>query len=434
MIHISSKIQLFKDATLYILLFLMLFVPYEFTPIKASLIMLLIIFTASFSIISKRTFLSKKMLLWCGSLICCGLLFVTWGMLNSESNAIKVLPVYVLWPVVYIFIICAISSLSSVNNTIRLFLWSTVVICLYSILFILAQAGIIPFYGFLQIVDNAGFDLSRDFVSYSMPSITSLLYLIPFLISALLLWDSADNMPIKSRTLYTVVIFSLTTMIFSSRRIFWIIVALSPGFTILFLSLINKRQKLGRFTIILKNSKKLSYIIFLLIASLAILYRKEVAELVSHIANSSIISDALTFRDEGTVVRDNQMHSLIESWAENPLFGAGHGASSRYCIRSEEFPWMYELSYFALLFQTGIVGFAFYCGIIVWVYYKAIIVSRDDLQKSLYLIPSLVGLSCFLVANATNSYLQAYDHMWTLFIPIAFINYFIINKDPLRAR
>ena len=38
------------------------------------------------------------------------------------------------------------------------------------------------------------------------------------------------------------------------------------------------------------------------------------------------------------------------------------------------------------------------------------------------MIPMLVGLSGLLIADATNPYLEKFDEMWTLFLPLAVIN------------
>jgi len=59
--------------------------------------------------------------------------------------------------------------------------------------------------------------------------------------------------------------------------------------------------------------------------------------------------------------RDAQLAALTDGWRAHPVFGAGLGAVAR-VIRSDSQPWAYELSYNALLFQTGLVGLALYVG------------------------------------------------------------------------
>ena len=59
---------------------------------------------------------------------------------------------------------------------------------------------------------------------------------------------------------------------------------------------------------------------------------------------------------------------------------------------------------------------------ILWIYLKGIQILKYNSDLSPYMLPLLVGLSCFLVANATNPYLQKYDYLWVIFLPIAIIN------------
>ena len=42
---------------------------------------------------------------------------------------------------------------------------------------------------------------------------------------------------------------------------------------------------------------------------------------------------------------------------------------------------------------------------------------------------SLVGTTCFLIASASNPYLEKFDFLWVLFFPVA-----IIHVDAVDAR
>lgn len=132
--------------------------------------------------------------------------------------------------------------------------------------------------------------------------------------------------------------------------------------------------------------------------------------------------------DLGAMIRADQFSLLIKSWKEKPFFGWGYGSVSQYIIRSDETPFIYELSYIALLFQTGIVGFAIYMSLIFWIFYKFYkLRNRVDPEMNKFNVSILVGLTTFLLANATNPYLYAFDHMWTLFYPLLILNTQILN-------
>jgi hypothetical protein len=45
------------------------------------------------------------------------------------------------------------------------------------------------------------------------------------------------------------------------------------------------------------------------------------------------------------------------------------------------------------------------------------------------MLPLSVGLAAFLIANATNPYLLKFDFMWALFLPLALINRWLVERD-----
>jgi hypothetical protein len=127
--------------------------------------------------------------------------------------------------------------------------------------------------------------------------------------------------------------------------------------------------------------------------------------------------------------RSNQLVALMTEWGNAPLLGAGHGASAAGSVRSVEMPWAYELSYAALLFHTGLVGFVAYSSAVVWIYAEGVGVIVDGGPRASYMLAVLVGLTCFLVGNATNPYLEKYDLMWVIFLPIALINHRRLERE-----
>jgi hypothetical protein len=134
-------------------------------------------------------------------------------------------------------------------------------------------------------------------------------------------------------------------------------------------------------------------------------------------------------RDVSATARSNQFVALVTEWANAPLLGAGHGASAAGSVRSVEMPWAYELSYAALLFHTGLLGFIAYTSAVAWIYAEGIRTIRDGGPRSAYMLATLVGLTCFLIGNATNPYLEKYDLMWVVFLPVALINHRRLERD-----
>jgi hypothetical protein len=128
-------------------------------------------------------------------------------------------------------------------------------------------------------------------------------------------------------------------------------------------------------------------------------------------------------------VRAEQFFTLYNGWQQTPLFGAGHGASALGPLRSVEMPWAYELSYAALLFHTGIIGFLIYSSGVICIFWMGLKIMRSGHWLGIYMLPVLVGTTCFLIANATNPYLEKFDYIWVIFLPVALINIWLLNKD-----
>ena len=97
-------------------------------------------------------------------------------------------------------------------------------------------------------------------------------------------------------------------------------------------------------------------------------------------------------------------------------------------------PWAYELTYLALLYHTGIVGFVAYSAGLFWTFLKSRQIARTGWPQAPYLVATLVGTASFVLANATNPYLEKYDSIWVLFLPIAFINVWLIETRRSKAK
>jgi hypothetical protein len=126
-------------------------------------------------------------------------------------------------------------------------------------------------------------------------------------------------------------------------------------------------------------------------------------------------------------LRAYQADRLLEKWTEAPVFGHGFGATIDGFARDLAEPWRWELQYHALLFQTGVVGMLLVlAGALLTM--NAVIRAagaRPDLVPSL--VVACTGAAGMLIGNATNPYLQAPGHVWSIFLPIAVANVMLLS-------
>ncbi|MFZ7131934.1 MAG: O-antigen ligase family protein, partial [Eubacteriales bacterium] len=138
--------------------------------------------------------------------------------------------------------------------------------------------------------------------------------------------------------------------------------------------------------------------------------------------------------DSTNSVRRQQFFALIEGWKENPILGSGSGAPAPGYIRDVNMPWAYELVYVAKLFHTGLVGFIIYSLQIFWIYLLSYRIIKSKSHLKYYTISIITGMTAFLIANASNPYLEKYDYMWVVFLPIAIINTWLIERPKEAER
>jgi hypothetical protein len=132
--------------------------------------------------------------------------------------------------------------------------------------------------------------------------------------------------------------------------------------------------------------------------------------------------------NEAAMIRIEQLIALLNGLEDVPVFGAGLGMGVEY-IRDPEAPWNYELRYFALLYQVGILGFILYGLGVAWMLYRGIHIISGNSMFGAYMFSMLCGCCGALIAEATNPYLNQFGHLWMIFLPLATINLWLAQKS-----
>ena len=422
----------------YLLFFLMLVFPLvlSLVYVKAFLFGLLLVFVGVRGVRQLYLHLHLKVIVWTLALAVVSLFFCFKGMFLGAPGAVKCTEVYVVWPLVYLVLLSGIDSMGTLKGLGKTMVLSSCFIGLFGILFSLSQLGVIPPIPYLDSLISAD-ELSSGFgsehVELYFPGLVSMPFLVPFLVAMIVAGPRDPDTKLGLRVwLWLALLVDLIVALLSGRRGLQLVTILAPLLTFVLGSFQPVKQRV----LLRKSIGK-----FALIAGLGIVISVPLLHSVYPITYEGLTERFSTGWDFGASSLDDspgarreQYFALVDGWIRDPLTGAGLGASAYGSIRSETMPWSYELYYLALLFQTGIVGFAVYTAGIVWIFWSAIKIIRAGGAYSKLLIPVVVGVSGFLIATGTNPYLARFDGIWVVFLPLAFINHWLLTPDQALER
>jgi len=417
----------------YFLFFLMLSFPMvvSLLYVKAVLFAILLIFVAVRALTRFRLDLRPKVVIWTLALANVSLLFGIRGVFLGTPGAVKGIQVYFVWPLVYLVLLGGIHNMRALRALEKTMVFSSAFIFFFGAAYSLSQLNIlpeIPHLDSLMSLDDLSSGIYDGYAGLAFPGLNSLPFLVPFLIATVVArWSQPRKRPIPKLLLSLVLILNLALVLVSGRRALQLVTVLSPLLILVLSSFQPPKEKLflrrslGRCTVVLVLAVTLS------VPLLGPVYSISFPGIADRFS-SGFAFDSNSF-DESPDARRQQYFALTRSWLENPLIGSGLGASAYGSSRSDTMPWAYELYYSLMLFHTGLLGFMAYAAGIIWIYWTGIkIIKRGGISSEL-LLPVLVGMSGLLIATVTNPYLARFDGIWVIFLPLAFINHWLLKQD-----
>ena len=421
MYWLAKFINLFIIGIGCLLFFMMLFVPTVYQPIKAVLLILIIGSIIIKALYDWHPFLYIAILYWTIFFVLVGALFILYGFINETPGAFRVGTVYILWPIVFTILICGINSEKIIDRLFHVMLVAIFAISLYGLSYILNSSGWLPDYLFFNVFpgEYQSISLTKGYVETSLRSLSSLIFLIPLIIAALLTWPNNFKLPIHRFWLWLSLVFGIA-FVLSGRRVLLLVVIISPFITLFFRTFLPKSHKTVNRRLLYKFFAVITFFLVAIFIYLQTLYNFDFQVFVD-----KFLDGFRFYTDKGASLRRIQFYALINGWLESPLFGKGLGAVAN-IIRSQKYPWSYELYYISILFQTGLFGFFAYVSGILWIYWIGIKMICSGNKLGYYILPVLVGLTSFLIASGTNPYIGKFDYIWVLFLPLAIINYWIL--------
>lgn len=390
----------------YALVGLMMVFPTKLQAVKLALLAAIFIFSI---FRSPNRVIPIKLLFWGYLYMLCGLVSICYGMILNNPAPHKYIPVYVFWPILFTYFSFLIdkeyfySLLKVIKYYLTVILVTGILAC---IVFNLSLMQVEEFMGY-----NSAIRPGYPIVGIMGPSVTSMIFWYFFYFTRFLL--NKDVGLTDRINLILGIIYILMT----SRRILFLNFFLVFVFIMLLIPFVKKGiQKTEMKRMFKKRIGAIMLTVFVLMGAAYWL----------GLFDFSAIGDFLTKTGEASdTPRLLQSEALIEGWMESPFVGNGSGVNAS-VVRSET-PGTYELSYLAMLFERGIIGtvifFLMYLVLMVW----SIRCLKKDAIKLTDTFALIIALNLFMLANATNPYLNAFDYMWFLFI--LFVNIRISNES-----
>ncbi len=395
--------------------FLMLLLPASYQAYRGILLLVIIFFSV---FVKGKLYLNKSVaILWIINLST-SLFFIIRGIILKAPGAIPVSTVYLFWPMLYLYFANRCRSLDSICYYTKIIVWGGICTCLLLLLFIVNVFYPTPIISDIAVAQNFQSGFFDGFIKLHSENLTIIPYIFAFTFTLLMLRYIFGKIPFGNKKIVIIgFLLSAILILVSGRRAFWMLALLCPLIIVTLLELTGFHIK-ARYYIMFATG-----FVILLIGLLWIL-PLNVDTIVKEFLSSFEFNQA-----KSNIIRKEQYIALISDWEKYPLLGHGLGSVSTSCIRSEESPWNYELSYVALLFQVGIIGFLIYFLSVTWIFFQSIKIVKRNHEFATILLPQVVGLICFLIMNASNPYLLKFDLLWILFLPIISINAYLVNKS-----
>ena len=335
-----------------------------------------------------------------------GLSASLYGVIVGAPGALRVLTVMAIYPILFTIIAFTYEH-ADARRLSKIFVISAWLLIAVDLAYIISNL-LFPYNSyaiFLEelYLEGAVIDNADSYYKFTVPNLSSILFLLPFFFFSII----ASR---KKNKLNFILIFAFLfgISILSGRRA--IVVCFVFGSFLAYIISGN----LHKFN--LRQWKRKT--IFAIFISALIYYILNKYELLNFYLTQ--IESTFNFEENASnKERSLQFNELIDGIINAPFFGNGAGAAAGY-LRSDTQAWTYELSYVALVFQCGIIGFIIYFFGIVFLINGIRKIVKKNIDEGFSLC-YLAGFLSFLIANATNPYLGKYDYMWLIFIPVAML-------------
>lgn len=320
---------------------------------------------------------------------------------NYLDGAFDALRLYVMWSVAFVVLFTFLRAASSLNIMHKAMVVAGIVIPAINLVGLYDQFNggrIIPEGMWQEMEMEVG--LGNGYLQFNSINIGSMFVVAPYLLALQFRSDAG-----KSNSLFTklALVLSLVLVVLSGRRALWIVVALTPCAVLLMSRLIDG------YGLIKKGGKRvlLASAVAGAVGLAAVLIVPGGALDGEFLGSISRLKQAFSSDDERTI----QKPYLIDAFKESPVFGSGFGATARY-LRSEVRPWRYELTYYQMLFNLGIVGVTLLVTLFSLYFLYVVRLLRRFKNRSVVPFALLIGFCSLVVGAYSDPYFGGFDTLF----------------------
>jgi hypothetical protein len=379
------------------LLMSLIVLPQSYTGLKIVILGVFVLVHAIIIAMKAESFLMARDLLFYGLLSAVAIVWSIVGALRgSPVEAILAsVRLYFGWSVAYLLI------LTFIRNTGREdVLHKTIVLSVFAIaalnLFALTDATLFDsaFLGDSTRKElGLVVELYGGYVRFGANNIASLFFLVGYLVAF-----KCFNRDRRDRAGSLALLVGIVVAALSGRRALWLAIFLMPAVIFGLATLAGLRARLapaGKGILIIYGlGILLAGLVFLLLGS------------ATDVEVFDYLKAAFSSEDERSI----QAGYLIEAFKRHPLIGSGFGGYAGY-LRNSEAPWLYELTYYQILFNLGLVGAtALLAGFAYFLHLALDALRRSGANLALH-FGLLVGYVSILIGSHSNPYMQFFDAM-----------------------
>ncbi|OLC69675.1 MAG: hypothetical protein AUH78_23095 [Gemmatimonadetes bacterium 13_1_40CM_4_69_8] len=317
-----------------------------------------------------------------------GIVWAVVGLLhqgNYVSGVLDAVRLYVIWSLAFVVVYTLLRSEASLGAIHAALILAGILISLINFV---GLADVVAGWGLVSETIREELNLyvgvHEDYLQVNSVNISALFVIVPYLLAVQVRADAL----------------SLILTMVSGRRALWLVVALVPG-TILLLAIVT-----GGLGVMRRGARRflLGYVAAAVLGAAA---APMLPARLQEVGPVRRLVGAFSAADERAI----QKPYLLEGFARSPALGSGFGAYAGY-LRSEEAPWSYELTYYVMLFNLGIVGVAA-LGTLFAVYFVFVcrLLSRFK-EGAAVPFALLVGLCSLLMGAYSNPYFGGFDSLF----------------------